>query len=124
MNVMILAIKGCSHCQNISRGLDDIDIPHNVVYCDDDLDLVKKYEFIKRILRVYEMNHFAMGTGMWIFWIIVIVAVVLVAKLLIVGSSSQSIMKSESPLEILEKRYASGEVDKDEFESMKKELEK
>lgn len=70
------------------------------------------------------MNMSGMGIGMWIFWIIVVVAVVLVAKLMIVGSSNQSSMISASPLEILKKRYASGEINQEEFESMKKELEK
>ena len=65
-----------------------------------------------------------MGIGMWIFWIVGIVAVLLVAKLMIVGSSNQSSMISASPLEILKKRYASGEINQEEFESMKKELEK
>ncbi|NOQ88459.1 MAG: SHOCT domain-containing protein [Gammaproteobacteria bacterium] len=65
-----------------------------------------------------------MGIGMWIFWILVIVGVALIAKLLIVGSSNQSSMISASPLEILKKRYASGEINQEEFESMKKELEK
>jgi len=65
-----------------------------------------------------------MGFGMWIFWIVGIVAVLLIAKLVLVGSSGQTGVSPESPLKILQKRYASGEIDKDEFESMKKELEK
>ena len=43
MNVMIVATKGCSHCQNFSRELDDIGIEHSVVYCDDNPELVQKY---------------------------------------------------------------------------------
>lgn len=43
MNVMILATRGCSHCKNFSRELDDIGIEHHVVYCDDEPDLVKKF---------------------------------------------------------------------------------
>jgi putative membrane protein len=70
------------------------------------------------------MNMSGMGIGMWIFWIIVVVAVVLVAKLMIVGLPERSGKTSETPLEILEKRYASGEINQEEFESMKKELEK
>ncbi len=65
-----------------------------------------------------------MGFGMWIFWIVGIVAVLLIAKLVLVGSSGQTGTSPENPLKILQKRYASGEIDKDEFESMKKELEK
>ena len=48
----------------------------------------------------------------------------LVAKLMIAGSSGQTGASFEGPLKILQKRYASGEIDKDEYENMKKELEK
>ena len=68
------------------------------------------------------MNTSAMGIVMWIFWIIVVVAVVLVAKLMIVGLPGKSANTSESPLEILQKRYASGDINQEEFERMKKEL--
>lgn len=68
------------------------------------------------------MNTSAMGIAMWILWIIVVVAVVLTAKLMIVGLPGKSAKTSESPLEILQKRYASGEIDQDEFECMKNEL--
>ena len=70
------------------------------------------------------MNGFGMGFGMWIFWIILIAIVVYIAMLMIGGSSRQLEVNTESPLKILQKRYASDEIDKDEFESMKKELEK
>ena len=68
------------------------------------------------------MNTLGMGIGMWIFWIIVVVTVVLLVKLWIVSVPDRSDKTSESPLEILEKRYASGEVDQDEFKRIKKEL--
>ena len=68
------------------------------------------------------MNTTAMGIGMWIVWIIVVVAVVLLAKLMIVGLPGKSDKTSESPLDILQKRYASGDINQDEYERMKKEL--
>ncbi len=43
MNVMILATKGCSHCVNFSKELDGLSIKHQVYYCDDEPELVKKY---------------------------------------------------------------------------------
>jgi len=64
-----------------------------------------------------------MGIGMWVFWGVGIVAVLLIAKLVFAGSSDSSGRPSENPKEILEKRYASGEINQDEYESMKKELE-
>ena len=70
------------------------------------------------------MNNFGMGAGMWIFWIAIIVFLVLVVKIMSNNNVSQSEKINETPIEILKKRYASGEIDIDEFESMKKELEK
>ena len=68
------------------------------------------------------MNTSAMGTGMWILWIIVVVAVLMLAKLMVVGLPGRSVITSESPLGILQKCYASGDINQDEFERMKKEL--
>jgi len=64
-----------------------------------------------------------MGIGMWLFWILGIAAVLLIAKLVLVGSSGSSGRPSESPKEILDKRFASGEINQDEYENMNKELE-
>ncbi len=70
------------------------------------------------------MNGFGMGAGMWIFWIVVIALVVFVMKIMMNENSSQANKSEKSPMEILEKRYASGEITQDEFESIKNELEK
>jgi glutaredoxin len=43
MNILILATKDCSHCRNFSRELDDIGIKHSVLYCDDEPELVQRY---------------------------------------------------------------------------------
>lgn len=43
MNVLIIGTKGCSQCKNLSRELDDIGIMHNIIYCDDEPELVQKY---------------------------------------------------------------------------------
>lgn len=67
---------------------------------------------------------FGMGFGMTIFWLVVIAVIFILVKQGIYGSSGQSGTVSEKPLEILKKRFAQGEIDEDEFERMKKELEK
>lgn len=62
-----------------------------------------------------------MGIGMLIlglvFWILVIVGLVLLIKYLWEGRGGQ-----ETALEVLKKRYARGEISKEEFEDKKKDL--
>ena len=53
------------------------------------------------------------------FWVLLIVAVVLSIRWLI-GHGKKS--GSDSALEILRQRYGRGEINKDEFESRKKDL--
>ncbi|VAW50364.1 hypothetical protein MNBD_GAMMA05-1385 [hydrothermal vent metagenome] len=43
MNVKVLATKNCSHCFNFCNELDNLGIDHQVYYCDDEPELVKKY---------------------------------------------------------------------------------
>lgn len=65
----------------------------------------------------------AWGFGMMImmimFWVLIIVAVVLGIRWLI-GQGKDS--RSDSALEILRQRYARGEINKEEFESRKRDL--
>lgn len=58
------------------------------------------------------------------FWIAVIVAVVLLVRwLIIMPRAGGHLAKLEdSPLEILKRRYARGEINKEEFEEKKKDL--
>jgi len=64
------------------------------------------------------------GGFMWIFWVIIIIAIVWAVKSMTKTSSTQSddLKDTDSPLEILNKRYAQGEIDKEEFENKKKDL--
>ena len=55
-----------------------------------------------------------------IFWILVIIGSVLLIKYL--WESSGAKRDQESALEILKKRYARGEISKEEFEEKKKDL--
>lgn len=62
------------------------------------------------------------GGYMWILWLILLVVVVYVLKDLVVGNSGRS--SEDDALEILRQRYARGEIDEQEFEQRKQELQK
>jgi len=59
------------------------------------------------------------GAGMFIFWILVIIGIVFLIKH--VGSCKID-RGDKTPLDILKVRYAKGEIDKEEYESKKKDL--
>lgn len=75
----------------------------------------------------FGMMHYGydydMGYGLWIFgfifWILVIVGLVLLIKYLWEGGTKK---QEESALEILKRRYARGEISKEEFEEKKKDM--
>ncbi len=79
------------------------------------------------------MMGWGMGYGMgwlWmiimiVFWVAVIVGIVLLIRWLVLSTrtaSSHHKQEEESALEILKKRYARGEIDREEFEQRKKDL--
>lgn len=61
---------------------------------------------------------------MVLFWIIIIAALVMLAASLLRGTSARGARGGEEkPLDILKRRYARGDLTKDEFERMKKDIE-
>ena len=77
-----------------------------------------------------------MGFGMWIFWILFIAIIVVLIRM-VFGTRSDASPPTRShdtgshdtgsqddALEILRQRYARGEIDKNEFETMQQELNK
>jgi putative membrane protein len=75
------------------------------------------------------MHHWGIG-WLWmlmgvIFWILIILALVYLIKYLVQAARrDQDTTKqgSHTPLEILKERYARGEIDREEFQSRKKDL--
>ena len=61
---------------------------------------------------------------MIIFWVLLIVLIVLLIRWLLSSGhgDNQDRGRGESALEILKKRYARGEIDKEEFEAKKRDL--
>lgn len=66
-------------------------------------------------------EHWMFGSFMWIFWIVVLIALFFFVKWIVQQKPGDQ--KSEdNALEVLKKRYARGEIDKEEFEQKKKDL--
>lgn len=71
----------------------------------------------------YGMGWFG-GILMVVFWILIIVGLVFLIKWLIQSTGRDRTIGSggDRSLEILKERYAKGEIDKEEFETKKKDL--
>jgi len=72
---------------------------------------------------MYDGGGMLFGGGMWVFWILVIVAIIFGIKVAVGGNERNDNHAEESPLEILKKRYAHGEIDEEEFSRRRKDLE-
>ena len=60
---------------------------------------------------------------MWMVFIVILVAVAVYWLVREASTKTDYRLSGETPLDILKKRYAKGEITKDEFEKMKKDLE-
>ncbi len=58
------------------------------------------------------------------FWVAIIIGIVFLIRWLVLstGSGGRRTTSEDSPLEILKRRYARGEIDKDGFQEKKKDL--
>lgn len=72
------------------------------------------------------MGDWGFGFGMglwWVFWIALLVLVVVaIWRLLQGGGSAAARAQDDSALEILKRRYARGEIDREEYEAKKRDL--
>lgn len=67
------------------------------------------------------MNHFwGNGPGMILFWIIVIAGIAVLVRMRAGRPGTRD--GSESALEILKRRYARGEISREEFDRMKRDI--
>lgn len=64
------------------------------------------------------------GLGMILFWIVVFLGIIWLVRVVSQPNSKQEQMRetSQSALEILQRRYASGEISKEEYLEIKGEL--
>lgn len=71
-------------------------------------------------------SRWMMGAGwifMVLFWVLVAVAVVALLRWLGTPWSERGVRQKKTPLDILKERYARGEIDRDEYEQKRRDLE-
>ncbi len=73
----------------------------------------------------WPMMHYGFGYGGMFMWIIFLIVIGLLIYFIVQSQNTKNKMQTqnESPLDILKRRYAKGEVSREEYERMKKELE-
>lgn len=68
-------------------------------------------------------GNFGMISGfMWFFWIFIIVGLYFIIKWILQQNQGNEVKIEENPLEILKRRYAKGEIEREEFEEKNKDL--
>ena len=70
------------------------------------------------------MMHYGFGYGGTFMWIIFLIVIGLLIYFIVQAQKTkgQSPKQTESPLDILKRRYAKGEIAREEYERMKKDL--
>jgi putative membrane protein len=71
------------------------------------------------------MMHYGFGNGGMFMWIIFLIVIGLLIYFVVQAQKTkgQTPTQNESPLDILKRRYAKGEIAREEYEKMKKDLE-
>lgn len=69
---------------------------------------------------MHDFHYFEGGWMMFFWWFLIIAFIVLLVKTFFNSSTHKS--DRETPLEILKRRYADGEIDREEFEEKKRDL--
>ncbi len=77
-------------------------------------------------MMVWTDGHGWMGLG-WIFmalvWVLIVVGIVALLRWLGMGGNENRGVSRKTPLEILQERYARGEIDREEYEQKRHDLE-
>jgi putative membrane protein len=70
-----------------------------------------------------QMMEYGYGGGLMWLIILVVVGIGVYILLQVSKSKNSDVSNIETPLDVLKKRYASGEIDKEEFDRKKKDME-
>ncbi|MDD2753807.1 MAG: SHOCT domain-containing protein [Candidatus Portnoybacteria bacterium] len=83
------------------------------------------YGYLNNCMTGFGYGGFGMVLAV-IWWVIIIALIILLARWLLGDSRHRKIWRpgEKNAIEILEERYAKGEIDKEEFETKKKNLDK
>ncbi len=69
-----------------------------------------------------EWDHMSWGYGGVFMWLVLLVLIGFIVYFVVRSGKWPGMGGSETPLDILKKRYARGEITKEDFERMKREL--
>lgn len=73
---------------------------------------------------MHDFNFFGGGWMMFIWWFLIIALVIFAIRAVMNSGQSSQSQGKETPMEILKRRYANGEIDEEEFRRRKQELQK
>ena len=71
----------------------------------------------------FALGGMGMGLGMFLFWGVLLAIIVILAVKALDANARRKREKEPSALDILKERYARGEIERDEFEQKKRDLE-
>jgi putative membrane protein len=66
----------------------------------------------------WPMMHY--GYGGWLMWLILLIVIIIAIYFIV--QTQKGVSVRETPLEILKKRYAKGEITKEDYDRMKRDL--
>lgn len=65
---------------------------------------------------MHNLNFFGGGWMMFVWWFLIIALVVFAIRAVMNSGQSSQSQRKETPMEILKRRYAEGEIDEEEFQ--------